>query len=419
MDIERLASTVDRIRDEPRAEVFPFPPDAAGSSVRQIVDHGWHVVELATPHAVFDGEALAHNLAAMSSWCAARGVQLQPHGKTTMAPQLFARQLAHGATAIVAATARQVRVMRAAGVPTVALANQLTQPDVVAWVGRELAADPGFSFSCWVDSLDAVELLDSSLAGTGAAMDVLVEVGQPGGRTGCRTEEAVAEVASAVAASANLRLVGVAGYEGAVAGDRRPESVDAVRAYLQRIRATATLLAEGNSFTTNGRRILTVGGSMFFDLVADELCGLDGFDVVLRSGCYIAHDDGMFAGNTPSADWPEPLRPALSVHGTVLSVQEETAFLDVGRRDASFDQGLPIPLQRRRRDTADLLLDHARVTALNDQHAFVRLGHGEDVRVGDRVRLGISHPCTTLDKHRLIPVADASGLVTDVVVTFF
>jgi D-serine deaminase-like pyridoxal phosphate-dependent protein len=66
------------------------------------------------------------------------------------------------------------------------------------------------------------------------------------------------------------------------------------------------------------------------------------------------------------------------------------------------------------------LPDRGRVTALNDQHTFLR---DADVRVGDIVRLGLSHPCTAFDKWNLIPVindADAAQpRVVDMVRTFF
>jgi hypothetical protein len=45
------------------------------------------------PICVLRAEALSRNLTAMAGWCRDRGVELAPHGKTHMAPQLFARQL--------------------------------------------------------------------------------------------------------------------------------------------------------------------------------------------------------------------------------------------------------------------------------------------------------------------------------------
>lgn len=378
---------------------------------------GRSIHELPTPFAVLDDAALEHNLATMAAWCREHGVELQPHGKTTMAPALFHRQLAAGATGITAATPAQVRVMRRHGVPAVQLANELVQPGEAAWVAGELAGDDGFGFRAWVDSADGVEILQTAAAPAGAVVDVLLEVGTPGGRTGTRTRAERDTVRAAVDRAPNVRLTGVAGYEGSVAGDRTPPSLAAVRAYLESLRAAGAELGD----PPDGDLVLSAGGSMFYDVVADVLTG--GGRVVLRSGCYVTHDSGMFHRNSPldGPDAPAHLRAALTVWGTVLSRPEpDRAFLDVGRRNASFDQGLPIPLAVVPRGSARAEpLDGAEVTALNDQHAFLAVPAGSALGVGDRVQLGISHPCTTFDKWRRIPLAGPDGVVTDVVETWF
>jgi D-serine deaminase-like pyridoxal phosphate-dependent protein len=42
-----------------------------------------------------------------------------------------------------------------------------------------------------------------------------------------------------------------------------------------------------------------------------------------------------------------------------------------------------------------------------------------DLRPGDEMELGVSHPCTTFDKWRRLPVVDDDGRVVDVLTTFF
>ena len=72
-----------------------------------------------------------------------------------------------------------------------------------------------------------------------------------------------------------------------------------------------------------------------------------------------------------------------------------------------------------RRDGGAAALAGAKVTGLNDQHAYLRVDPGTPLAPGDLVCLGISHPCTTLDKWRVIPVLDEEDRVIDVVHTFF
>ena len=179
------------------------------------------------PVCVLRAEALTHNLAAMAGWCRDRGVELAPHGKTHMAPQLVARQLNAGACAVTVATISQLRAYRAFGVSDFILANELVDAAGLQWVAKELDSDPHFTVVCWVDSVAGVRRMAAGLetAAAGRPVDVCVEVGMPGGRTGCRDASAVDEVARAAADCPALRLIGVAGYEAALGHDVTPEGV--------------------------------------------------------------------------------------------------------------------------------------------------------------------------------------------------
>ncbi len=356
------------------------------------------------PLCVLRAEALSHNLDTMARWCRDRAVELAPHGKTHMAPQLLARQFDAGACAVTTATVSQVRVFRAFGVRDVIHANELVDEAGLRWVAAELDADPDFTLVCWVDSLRGIELMTSTLAAAGATrpVDVCVEVGMAGGRTGCRGQDSVDEVARAAAASPQLRLIGVAGYEAALGHDVAPGAIGAVRAYLEQIRAAMQRLAP--LFETD-RAVATAGGSTYFDAVADELAG--DWRTILRSGCYLTHDDGLYRRTSPLRDG---LRPALSVWARVLSQPEPgLALAGMGRRDVSFDQDLPVPYG----------LPASRVAKLNDQHAYLVLGGDDRVEVGQWVQFGISHPCTVFDKWQMIPAVDADGRVVDLIRTFF
>ncbi len=355
------------------------------------------------PVCVLREEAISHNLATMGRWCERRGVELAPHGKTHMAPALLARQFQSGATAVTVATISQARVYRAFGVRDFIVANELVDASALHWVGRELSADADFHLVCWVDSVTAVEQMATHLAGSSRPVDVCVEVGLVGGRTGCRDAGEVDAVARAAAASPALRLVGVAGYEAALGHDIAPDAVSRVRAYLAEIRSAVARLAP--LFETENP-IATAGGSTYFDAVADVLAGE--WRTVVRSGCYLTHDHGLYARTSPLRD---RLHPAMEVWAQVISRPErDLALLTMGRRDVSFDQEMPVALD----------LTGAAVTKLNDQHAYLRLnGDQAGVEVGDWLRFGISHPCTTFDKWQMIPVLDAADRVVDLVRTFF
>jgi len=377
------------------------------------------------PLLVLKDSALTHNAAAMARWCADAGVLLAPHGKTTMAPQLFARQLAAGAWGITAATIGQVQVYRSFGIGRILLANELTDRAGIAWLAGELSADAGWECYAYVDSLAGVRLLGGALRAAGASrpLPVLVELGFPGGRTGCREAGEALAVAAEVQRTTGLALAGVAGYEGGLGADASPATLTAVAEYCRRLRAVVSQLpGEG----PDGRSwIVSAGGSAYFDVVAAELtataAGERSPTVILRSGCYITHDDGHYAEVGPGTERGGPeLIPALELWAGVLSRPEPAlALAGAGRRDVSFDQGLPVPLRLRGSDGSQVPADGITVTRLDDQHAYMSVPSDARVEPGDLVCLGISHPCTTLDKWRAIPVVDDEDRVIDVVHTFF
>ena len=188
-----------------------LPVALDGCTVAQAAERGLNLFEdgFLGPMLVLDDDALTHNLTTMAKWCADRGMQLAPHAKTTMAPQLWARQIEAGAYGLTAANTAQLRVYRAFGVSRVIFANELVDPAGLRWIDEERSADPAFEFVCFVDSVDVVAQMEASLRQVGAApVDVLVEVGRTAGRAGARSVAEATAVARAAAASPLLRLVG-------------------------------------------------------------------------------------------------------------------------------------------------------------------------------------------------------------------
>jgi D-serine deaminase-like pyridoxal phosphate-dependent protein len=425
--IPRLEAAIAELRDRPIAGTekgFGVPPPGAtvsaaslGASRPSLFGPGFTM-----PVLVLREPAVVNNIGAMAAYCAAAGVRLAPHGKTTMAPQLFARQLAAGAWAVTAATVGELHVYRAFGIPRVLLANELTDPAGAAWLAGELAADPDFECYVYADSLPGVRLLDEAVrrASPARPLPVLVELGYPGGRTGCRDLVAAEAVARAVAQTGSLRLAGVAGYEGGIGRDRSPQSMGNVAAYCRELRSLGERLAATG--LAPDELIISAGGSAFFDVVVQELAS--GWArrpapvVVLRSGVYIAFDHGLYAGIVPSP--PPLLVPALELWAHVLSRPEPgLALACAGRRDVAFDAGLPVPLRLRGRDGSLRPATGVRAVRLDDQHCYLELSDGAGLEPGEMVCFGVSHPCTTFDKWRVIPVIDDDGRVVDAIHTFF
>jgi D-serine deaminase-like pyridoxal phosphate-dependent protein len=403
-------------------------PAGVELAVAEVAGSGWTVFDdLVPPVVVLSESALEHNLQLMAGYCREHGVDLAPHGKTTMAPQLWARQLDAGAWAITAATPVQARVMRSVGVPRIVLADQLVDAGSIAWVARELA-DPSFDFVCWVDSARGVELLGAGLDAAGAPrpLAVAVELGHSGGRAGCRTVEEALDVAGLVADTSELVLAGVAGYEGTVCGERDSGCLAAIDGFLGELRRLTLELLHRGAFEAAGEVFVSAGGSAFFDRVVEVLGqtwpGEAGVRVVLRSGCYLTHDHGVYERNSPLAEAPvgQRFRPAFEAWGVVLSRPErDVAVVGLGKRDVPSDIDLPRPLRVRRHDGTLGEAPAMQVQRLMDQHAICTLDGADPLSVGDLVSFGVSHPCTAFDRRRVIPVVDDEGRVVEAIATMF
>jgi len=361
--------------------------------------------------------ALEHNIAALAAYCARQGVELAPHGKTTMAPALFEKQLTAGAWGITAATAGQLLAYRAFGVPRVILANELLDAAALQWLAGEV--EQGWDVLCFVDSVAGVQAM-AQAARSGPMRSrpvrVLAELGYPGGRAGCRDAAELTRVARAAAAAGGVELAGVAAWEGGI------ETTAEVAEFLGAVRqATTALAAQG---LLPGEVIVTAGGSAFFDLVTQELAGawLPGHRVrvIVRSGAYISHDDGLYHDRTPFNRVAGTLEAALEVWAQVLSVPEPgLAIAGMGKREAPYDERLPVPLRVRRPDGRVAAAGGLSVTRFNDHHAFLSVPAGPRLTPGDLICFGISHPCMAFDKWAVIPVIDDEYRVTDLIRTYF
>lgn len=381
------------------------------------------------PVATISAADLDHNIDTMARFCDAHGVSLAPHAKTTMSPEIIDRQLTAGAWGITASTASQAQVFRRFGVERILIAHQVVDPAAVRWLSHELNNNPEVEIICLVDSVAAIEAMERALANAphGRELAVLVELGFAGGRSGCRTIDEAIAVAKAADVSPRLRLVGVEGYEGIV--PTQGDDYSALDDFILGLGALATRLDQLGLFDRLDEILITAGGSMFPDRVV-ALLG-DGphlskpSRLVLRSGCYVTHDSAFyeegapFGVREPMTSYP-PLHAAMRVWSYVVSrPQPDLVLLGFGKRDVSYDVDLPKPLEVRRDGEVRQVDGELNVFSLNDQHAYVRVAHGFDIAVGDVVACGISHPCTTFDKWRAIPLVDEDFTVVGVVRTFF
>jgi D-serine dehydratase len=397
-------------------------------ALNEVPELGWELLreDLSLPTAVLYEEKLAHNLQWMQAFAAAYGAKLAPHGKTTMAPKLFLRQLEFGAWGITLATAAQTRAAYEHGVRRVLMANQLVGKQNMAIISR-LLEDPEFEYFCLVDSPQQVEALSEFFQTHGQRLNVLLEWGADNGRTGVRNREQLQALTSALSkCREQVLLCGVEVYEGVLNDEA------SIRRYLQNAVDVARDLASESAFHRSPI-ILSGAGSSWYDVVADVFSTAEidhPVDVVLRPGCYLTHDVGVYrtaqeqiqVRNAVARSMQPSLQPALQLWAYVQSVPEkEKAIIALGKRDAAFDAGLPVPAFHYRPGNPEPVAAPQgwTLTRMMDQHAYLHISDGDDIRVGDMIAFDISHPCLTFDKWRYLPIVDSEYRVIDIVQTFF
>ncbi len=384
--------------------------------------------DVCLPAAAIKLSSLENNIAWMQNYADARGVSLAPHGKTTMTPWIFQRQVAQGAWAIGVGSAWQAKVAMEAGVPRVLMANQLVGKANMQLIAELKTQHPDSVFFCCVDSLSNAQTLAAFFSQRGQTLDVLLELGVPGGRCGCRSVAQAQQLAQEIAALPGLRLRGIELYEGVMHGDNAQSKIE------QFLRDAAGLLRDlhQQGLLDTEEVILTGAGSSWYDVVCSvwrEETLPANCRIVIRPGCYITHDQGIYqeaqnavlARDSYACDLAGELTSALELIALVQSVPEPgRVIVNFGKRDAAFDAGLPQPIAHYRngvqqQSDTPLLITHG----IMDQHAMLSCPAAFPVQVGDILVFATSHPCLTFDKWKTLFLIDDDYNIIETIETCF
>lgn len=380
--------------------------------------------DVSLPCACLYQSRLDNNIAWMAQFAAQSHVMFSPHGKTTMAPDIFNKQLQAGAYAITVATVHQAWVAAKAGATRIIMANQLVGRSNCEFLAQ-LLTEYQIDFYCLVDNIDNASWLNEFFSAQQLSIKVLIELGVAGGRCGVVDSAQLEELVASLSQCDALQLAGIEVYEGVLAEQQ------GVRAFLNHAVSECKRLILADAFDTE-QIIITAGGSAWYDLVCDAFAApnlLANMVPVIRPGCYVAHDQGIYddaqqhvlARNPLACNIGSDLQSCLEVWAYVQSIPEPgRVIIGMGKRDVAFDAGLPTPNLH--------INQHGDVTAaaadwyldkIMDQHAMLHCDVKATLAVGDIIAFGTSHPCLTFDKWRYINVIDDDFSVIDVFETHF
>ncbi|CAG7716565.1 unnamed protein product [Allacma fusca] len=385
--------------------------------------------EVSLPAAVLNVERLEHNLNWMQNFVDHYGFKLAPHGKTTMCPELFHKQITKGSWGMTVATPIQAQTAHSFGISKILMANQLVGKYNMEIIATIQGQDPSFEFYCLVDSAANVKSLGEFFSGRNQTLKLIIEYGVIGGRTGIRDAEQETEVLNEIKKHESLELVGVEFFEGILTDEEQVQ--DLILHVLHRF----IHLAVSRVFT--GKEVILTGaGSAWFDVVSERFAAIKKLsclpyqvELILRSGCYVTHAARVYEQIENRLLHQNPidggsLQPALTIWAYVQSCPEaNSVIIGFGKRDSLHDSGYPVPTLHFRpgehQEPRSIADKDWEITKMMDQHSFMQVEDKAEIQVGDIIVFDICHPCTTFDKFKYILAVGNDFVVQDVFQTYF
>ncbi len=318
--------------------------------------------DLATPALLVEVDALDHNLDVFSK--ALPGPRLRPHVKAHKCTALARRQTERGHRGFTCATVREMVGLADAGLgEDLLLANEVVDP---ARLGQLAALEARVTVA--VDSEPTIRV-----AAQAGLEEVLIDVNVGLPRCGCRVEDAggLADLAR----QQGLSVRGVMGYEGHVVGneDREARQAGCAESMERLLQAHEQV----------GGDVISAGGTGTYD------CNT--WATEIQAGSYALMD-------TAYGKLGFPLRQALFLWCTVISVSEKFAVADGGLKSLGMDHGNPS-------------MPGAKLWFCSDEHVTFAPAEDAPVKVGDRVRLVPSHVDPTLAYHEQIQLVSGETVV--------
>lgn len=312
-----------------------------------------------TPAAVVDLGRLERNLARWQEYSDRHGLANRPHIKTHKCVEIAQMQAELGARGITCQKLGEAETMVEAGLDDVLICFNIVGESKLERLASLLRAA---RVAVTVDDEALLPGLGGAASSAGSELRVLVDCDTGLGRTGVQTPDEAVALARAVAGTDGLRFDGFLTY---------PAAADAV--------PFLTAAAESASSEGLEPRFVSAGGTPSMWRSSELAPPVNEY----RVGVYAFNDRKTIASGAADLD-----DVALTVHATVVSrPTRDRAILDAGSKSLSSDSGPD--------DGFGLLLEapQSRVTQLNEEHAYVALPDGEELELGQRVRLVPNHAC--------------------------
>lgn len=411
-------------------QVIPF--EKGSGNVSTLAKNGWDLLkeEVSFPVAVIKEQNVQNNAKWMQKFSQESMVELAPHGKTTMAPELFKLQIEQGCWGISLATVPQVINASQHGIKRIILANQLIGAFHFKLIA-DLLTSTDLELYCFVDSAENIHQLGKYFSQRGVVLKILLEIGVEGGRCGWRNTDNVDDVIEAIGEYDCLALSGVSFYEGVIHGEQAQSKIENL---INNVYKLTTKLHQQKLFTQD-EVIITGAGSAWYDVVASQFKNMPLISglicrYIIRPGCYLIHDTGIYqqAQNDIlqrsqfACDIEGKLDSSLEIWAYVQSIPEPgLVIIGLGKRDVAFDAGLPTPEMHYKPEwkVPQKVEKSWQVVEIMDQHCMMKVSSNSGLSVGDLIVFSTSHPCLTIDKWRKLGVINNEYTINKTITTYF
>jgi D-serine deaminase-like pyridoxal phosphate-dependent protein len=341
-----------------------------------------HKSSLDTPALLVDLDILEANITRMARVCRANGVAWRPHIKGLKVPALAHKLIGAGAVGVTCATLREAEVMVAAGIRSVLVCNQVVGASkLIRLAGLSRHAEVIVA----VDALQHVVALQEAAASSSTIVNIVIEVDTGLHRAGIPPGSRCVELASEIDRRPNLRLKGLATWEGHTTEIGDPgEKQNAVRNALGPFVESAELCrAAGYPIG-----IVSCGGTGNYWISA----AFPGVTEIQAGG-------GVFGDVRYRTKFNVDLSYALTVISTVTSRPNKFRIVcDAGRKAMSTDAALPAPI-------GPFQLARMRFSA---EHTTIDLDcPDETLQIGDPLEFVVGYSDTTVFLHdQLVGIRD-------------
>ncbi len=339
---------------------------------------------LSTPCAVVDLARLEANLRDMADLASTHGKQLRPHIKTHKCIEIARMQRDLGATGITVAKLGEAEVFVEAGFDDALIANLIVGDDKL---DRLAALTERAEVTVGVDSDYVLDGLARCASRTARKLGIYIEVDTGHHRTGVRSQDDAARLASRCQEIQGLDLRGVYTHEGHV-----------YRCEPEQIPGACCLVAEMMAQCAGACGVETV--SVGSTPGARYMAAMAGVSEI-RPGNYVFHDATQVQLGAHLSTC------ALTVLATVIAAPSPSeAFVDAGSKALSGDRD-PTGRYGFSLDRPEAVVDWC-----SEEHGHLDLTNAPGAcRVGDRVRLVPAHACTCVNCHDHLHVVRDTSLV--------